>query len=65
MGVSSALASAGVEPGRARIARIRDTAHLDELTVSTALVADAQAAGWTITDEPRLMEFDDRDDFVS
>ncbi len=46
--VRLALATCGVEPGRARIAWIRDTGDLAELRVSDAALAAARAAGETL-----------------
>jgi len=43
--VRLALATCGVEPGRARIAWIRDTGHLSEFRVSASALAAATAAG--------------------
>jgi hypothetical protein len=47
-----------VPPGEVRLARIRNTLHLDELDISEALLTEAKQRGLAVLSDPRPMAFD-------
>jgi hypothetical protein len=65
-GLAACLITAGrVDPDQVRLVHIRDTAHLEQMAVSTALAPEAKEAGLETISEPRPLVFDGRGDLVS
>lgn len=53
------LTAGTVEPGQARVIRIKNTLHLDKIYISESLAPELQnKPGWEIVEEPLEMRFD-------